>query len=172
MSNEELIARFISYDSQTGDLTMLPRPREAFKSDSEFKRWNTKFANKKVTNTHRSGYIRVIVNRQQYFAHRVAWFLYYGSWPESILDHVNRIRSDNRIVNLRLADYELNALNRTRAGKSKSKSKYRGVVLHRTGKWQAQITVKNRNKYLGLYATELEAKKAFDIAELKERDSA
>lgn len=43
-------------------------------------------------------------------AHRVAWFLSYGMWP-TMLDHINRVKDDNRICNLRETTYMDNALN-------------------------------------------------------------
>ena len=49
-------------------------------------------------------YQRINFEGVTYIASRVAWFLYYGEDPgELTVDHINRIRTDNRIINLRLA---------------------------------------------------------------------
>ena len=62
------------------------------------------------------GYIRVNIpengkNPPQIFAHRIAWFLYHGKWPEKYIDHINGNRSDNRIENLREVSHSENCKN-------------------------------------------------------------
>lgn len=58
------------------------------------------------------GYVKVSVgNQKRIRAHRVAWFLSYGCWPSDMIDHINRVRHDNRLSNLREADAKLNACN-------------------------------------------------------------
>jgi len=56
------------------------------------------------------GYIACKVNGKQLKGHRVAWYLAYGYWPSRI-DHINRDKTDNRLVNLREATTSTNALN-------------------------------------------------------------
>lgn len=51
----------------------------------------------------RDGYLMLKIKGKKYLAHRLAWFLCYGYFPKSELDHINRIRTDNRIENLREA---------------------------------------------------------------------
>lgn len=52
--------------------------------------------------------------KKGFYAHRVAWSLYYGRWPEGGLDHKNGCRTDNRIANLREATNQENAKNAKR----------------------------------------------------------
>ena len=49
----------------------------------------------------KDGYLIIKVKGKQFKAHRIVWLLHYGSFPKSEIDHINRIRTDNRIENLR-----------------------------------------------------------------------
>lgn len=49
----------------------------------------------------KDGYLILKIKGKQFKAHRVAWLLNYGCFPSNELDHINRIRTDNRIENLR-----------------------------------------------------------------------
>ena len=49
------------------------------------------------------GYVRIIIGGHTYRAHRIAWLIIHGAWPENELDHKNLLRSDNRLENLREA---------------------------------------------------------------------
>lgn len=76
-------------------------------------------------------------------------------------DHKNRIRHDNRKTNLRIVTREQNQ--RNRASNKNTSSKYKGVVWHKTRKkWQAQIKIKRKYYYLGVYDNEKEAAKIYD----------
>ncbi len=59
----------------------------------------------------KDGYLILKIKQQQYKAHRLAWFLYYGDFPQKEIDHINRNRTDNRIANLREVDRIDNILN-------------------------------------------------------------
>jgi hypothetical protein len=47
------------------------------------------------------GYRRVMIDGKRYLVHRLAWLMTTGSWPVQMLDHIDHIRSNNRIANLR-----------------------------------------------------------------------
>ena len=59
------------------------------------------------------GYLLIMVQSRLYRAHRLAWLHTHGVWPEDQLDHVNRIRTDNRIDNLRAVTNKQNGQNRS-----------------------------------------------------------
>lgn len=109
-----------------------------------------------------TGYMTVRVDTRSYYAHRLAWFYVYGSWPPDEIDHINGSRADNRIGNLRTATRKQNMENRTPAPGT---SGYRGVCwLDANQKWRASITHNRKNHYLGLFDTAEEASAAYKEA--------
>lgn len=79
--------------------------------------------------TKASGYVIVCVDRTLYRAHRLAWFYQYGRWPIGDVDHINRVRSDNRIANLREASRSDNLCNSSI--RSDNKCGIRGVSFNK-----------------------------------------
>ena len=57
------------------------------------------------------GYIQISIKSKLYSAHRLAWLYTYGHFPELEIDHINRIRNDNRIENLRDVSHTVNMNN-------------------------------------------------------------
>jgi hypothetical protein len=99
-------------------------------------------------------------------AHRIAWFLYHGVWPKDEIDHINNIRNDNRIENLREATRSENQANRKIDGCGTSK--YKGVSWRRRDcLWVAKIMVNQKSIWLGLYHNEEEAALAYNKAALE-----
>ena len=47
----------------------------------------------------------------------MAWFLTYGRWPQNTIDHINRVKTDNRLLNLRDVSQEANSRNMPRVTK-------------------------------------------------------
>ena len=52
----------------------------------------------------KDGYLIIKIKQRQFKSHRLAWFLYYGRFPDKEIDHINRERADNRLINLREVD--------------------------------------------------------------------
>lgn len=95
-----------------------------------------------------NGYRQVRSDGVIYPEHRLIFMLHHGFVPKQI-DHINCVRDDNRIENLRPCDQQQNCYNT--AGWSK-RSLPKGVTWHKHGKvYQAQISVGGRNKYLGQF---------------------
>jgi hypothetical protein len=94
------------------------------------------------------GYVQISINRKSYLAHRLAWQYVNGIWPIGRLDHINNIRNDNRIINLREATALSNSWNVAR--KRTNTSGYKGVSFRReTSKWRSRIMVNGSRKHLG-----------------------
>lgn len=97
----------------------------------------------------KDGYLTLMFKGKFLRQHRVAWFYTYGVWPEKQLDHINGVRSDNRIVNLRACDEQDN--NRNRAVSRNNTSGVSGVSFQQ-GKWMVRIrTDKQRRVFFGYF---------------------
>jgi len=81
--------------------------------------------------------------------------------PENkqIVDHINGIRYDNRVCNLRWATYSENS--RNSKSNDKSSSKYRGVSKYRN-KWRVTIDLDKKQYHLGYFSCEKEAALAYN----------
>ena len=99
------------------------------------------------------GYIRVGVLGKRVMAHRLAWLLVHGAWPDDQIDHINGNPADNRIGNLRCVPGAINNQNLRRAYASNKSSGLLGVVQAERGKWRAVIQVNGKKHRLGRFAT-------------------
>jgi hypothetical protein len=106
------------------------------------------------------GYIVIKINKKIYRAHRLAWLYVYGEFPLSILDHVNGIKNDNRISNLRNSTFQQNIFNRK--NESINTSGHKGVHWETAREaWKAVIVIDNQHIYLGRYKHKQEAINAY-----------
>lgn len=104
---------------------------------------------------HANGYVRIGLFGRKYPAHRLAWLHATGGWPEGQIDHINGIRSDNRLSNLRVVSCQENCKNLKI--KATNLSGVLGVSWCRGNElWRARIKVDGRDRHLG-YFQELEA---------------
>lgn len=98
-----------------------------------------------------TGYRRILVAGKKFKEHRLAWAMVHGEFPNSDIDHINGIRDDNRIVNLRLATRSQNAQN-LRGPTSLNKTGFLGVRKN-GNRWNAVITIDKQYIYLGCFKT-------------------
>ena len=119
-----------------------------------------------------TGYSRVRINNQRYFAHRIIWKYVYGDDPK-VIDHINGCTSDNRIENLRDVDSVGNA--RNRKTNVNNTSGVPGVSFEKnTGQWEkctkgkysVTIGIGGSKRKLGVYTTFMEALAARRAAEI------
>ena len=145
------IRQLLDYDQETGALTWRPRRREAFSRYQDWKRWVNLFAGRVAgSNSGALGYRQVFIFRRNYKAHRVAWAIHYGEWPDGQIDHINGDTGDNRIENLRVVTNAENQRNsKHRANNSSGRI---GVHWCAKGeKWAATIAGGGRRVSLGLF---------------------
>jgi len=102
------------------------------------------------------GYLIVTIDKKEYQLHRIIWSLHYKEpIPQGMLiDHINRDRTDNRIFNLRLADYKLNSTNKVVPPRYNINKPGKGVSYDKRRKrWRVRL----RDKDLGYHQTYAEA---------------
>jgi len=96
-------------------------------------------------------------HRLVYKLHNPEWDIFDSSQNNHI-DHINGIRDDSRIENLRVVTIQQNHFNRTKA---------KGYTLTAEGKYKGQIKFSDKLTYLGVYDTAEEARQAYLEAKLK-----
>jgi hypothetical protein len=98
------------------------------------------------------GYLTVNIDGKSFKLHRIAWLYVYGSMPLLDIDHINGVRDDNRIANLREASRSDNSQNR--ATNKNNKSGFPGVCWDATeSAWKAYIGHGGKPRFIGYYKT-------------------
>jgi len=146
----ETLRELLVLDASTGRLFWRERARKWFPSDRAWAAWNARYAGMETfTRVGHWGYRLGSIFNRGYRAHRVAWAIFYGEWPQEI-DHINHNRADNRISNLRSVSHQENNQNRGRH--RNNTSGVTGVEWNAAeGKWQARITIGGKARRLGLF---------------------
>lgn len=95
--------------------------------------------------------------------HSIVASAFLGVRPhKACTDHINRVKTDNRVVNLRYVSYSENRRNVDRVNNS---SKFNGVTWKKShNKWCAQISLNGSMKHVGMFLVEADAAKAYDDA--------
>ncbi len=158
------MAELIEYKADTGKLVWKPRPLSMFNSERACNSWNSRCAGKEALKTSdKKGYLFGPVMNTLFKAHRVAWAIHYGEWPNGDIDHINQVKDDNRINNLRVCTDSENLRNIPMF--STNKSGYKGVSFDkRQKKWTARISTGNSYKSLGYFSSPEKASDAYIIA--------
>ena len=155
------LRELLDYNPLTGVLYWRPRTGG---SEHYRKIWDANHANKPaMTYVNKGGYQQGMILRKTYLTHRVVWALVHGEWPPSNLDidHINRVKVDNRIANLRLATRAQNVCNRSQL---KSKALPKGVQKVASGRYGAMCRHSGKPNWLGTFDTVEEAAAAYDAA--------
>lgn len=96
---QELLKEILEYNPDTGHLTWL----------------SNKYARKvwvggRAGSLRKNGYREIKLFKKTYKEHRLIWFMVYGYWPK-VVDHINHVRDDNRLSNLREVTHAENMRN-------------------------------------------------------------
>lgn len=161
----------INYDPKSGLMTWKKRPAWTSKASKNnhnpkdvTERFNNRYAGSPALSAPKgNGYLYGNFRGKNILAHRAAWCMVHGSWPEQQIDHIDGNRSNNKITNLRDVSCSENARNRIR----KPKNIHYGIRPAKSNKlkWEARIMVNGKHKYLGYFATEAQAAQARIAAE-------
>jgi hypothetical protein len=147
MLTREDVLSLYDYDQETGSLF--------FKKGK-----GGENAGARAGSLHKSGYVRICINYEEHQLHRIVWLIEHGEFPSDEIDHINTVRTDNRICNLRIATRPQNLANR-KTHKT-NKSGHKGVHWDPEKKlWRAQISVGGKKKFIGRFKTADEAGKAY-----------
>lgn len=160
----EELRQLLRYEPETGKLFWRERPQGWFENSDYGKCWNGRNADQEAFagKWDDRGYGQGSLMGKKLLAHRVAFALYYGRWPDGAVDHINRDKSDNRISNLRVATKAQNAAN---TGPLAGTSSFRGVSARkRDGRWIATIVRGGKQRWLGAFKSEEDAARAYDRA--------
>jgi hypothetical protein len=147
MSNIDFteVSKILEYCRETGVFTWKVRVNSKVPSGS------------KAGTPQNKGYIFITIKGKKILAHRLAWFFEHGEFPNGYIDHINGVRTDNRIVNLRVVTCSENLQNQR---KPRGKNPYVGISA-KGDFWQAHIAANGKQKNLGTFKTPEEARSAY-----------
>jgi hypothetical protein len=154
---QEILKSWLHYDPETGVFTWLCGRR----------------AGRVVGSKRKDGYIHFEVAGTAYLAHRLAFLYVHGRFPKHTTDHINGVKDDNRINNLREATQGENVQNQrfpqdkiTNTGKKKSG--FIGVWWAKNNRlWCARITLNGKRFNLGYFKKVEDAAAAYIEAKRK-----
>lgn len=145
MITQKELKEIVEYNEDTGIFTWKVDKGRAKKGDI-------------AGSPHNNGYKQIRINKKLHLEHRLAWIYVYGKPPKNDIDHINGVRTDNSIKNLRECTRHQNLCNRT--VKVKSKSGIKNVCWHKQNQtWMVKIQVKGKHIHIGCF-------KDIELAEL------
>lgn len=152
------LKRLLIYNENTGELFWNNRPLSMFKSERDFKVWNTRYSGKHVgTKALFNGkwYISLTLFSKKYLAHRLIWLYVTGVEPDEI-DHEDSNGLNNKWCNLRNVTHQENCKN-TRMGKSNTSGTVGVHWCNRDKYWIARINVNGKTTGVGHFKNKQDA---------------
>lgn len=142
------IEQLLSYDHRTGSFTWKLDRSQRVKIGSIAGGLNG------------GGYVQISIGGKIFQAHRLAWIVCHGHEATGQIDHINRIKNDNRIENLRDVSRSENKQNTLLS--SANKSGFKGVSFKsELNKWYAQICLNKKKIHIGYFANKEDASQAY-----------
>ena len=168
----EMLRKLLRYDQDTGNMYWLERTPDMFTDGKQSAVHRCRICNSKFSGTEAlttgdgNGYLQGQIFGTMYKSHRVVWAIVHGEWPAGQIDHINGIRDDNRIENLRSVSAQENSRNKKIP--SDNTSGVMGVSWSkRYKKWESYIMADGKSKNLGYFYTKEDAVTARSEAEIK-----
>lgn len=145
-----LAREFLNYSPETGELSWKKKPAVRIPAGAV------------AGNVQRNGYRYVMFKGESIRAHRLAWLIVHGEWPSGDIDHINGVRDDNRLENLRSVARNVNAQNERKARVTNKSTGILGAYrVGNTGRFRAIIHVGGAPKNLGRFDTAEAAHEAY-----------
>lgn len=117
---------------------------------------NKKLIGLKAGSINSKGYMQIRIGGTFYRSHRLAWYYTYGKWPTGCIDHINRVKTDNRGGNLRDVSHRINCKNTN--VRSTSSTGISGVNrISNSSKYRTHISADDGREYLGIFEDFFEA---------------
>lgn len=137
------------------DLTVC-RLREVVSYDKDTGIFTNQKTGLPLARPHNAGYLTVFVGGKKHLAHRLAWLYVHGVWP-NVIDHIDGLRTNNALSNLRNVTKLINQQN-IKVARVNNACGYLGASFDRqTGRWMSQIRADGKKIHLGRFDTPEEA---------------
>jgi len=151
---------------QVSNLGRIKSLKRIVKKGYSYRTIKQKILNQLIINKYIYTGLRKNKKQKLYLVHQLVAIVFLNHKPDGhkiIVDHIDNNPLNNHVNNLQLITQRENtSKDRFRGNYS---SKYLGVCWNKKmGKWQVNIWVNYKNKYLGCFKTELEASKVYQNA--------
>ena len=159
------LLELLVYNSRTGLFKWKKRSKKYISTIASRNSWNRRYQGKQAGSLQKNGYVYITLFGRKFPAHRIAWAMKKGSWPDLVIDHIDGNRSNNTIKNLREVSTKEN--NKNQRIRINNTSGITGVrfCIDNFG-WIAEIGKDGDYITLGIYETVKEAVAARNAAEL------
>lgn len=149
--DQTLLRKLFDYDPSTGVVTRLVCTA------------NRQTVGEQVGAPGARGYLQATIHSEKYMLHRLIWMWVYGAWPAHKVDHINRVRSDNRLTNLREVTHAENCHNQSLS--TRNWSGFTGAAWDKSRcLWVASIGINGKQLHLGRFLTPELASAAYQAA--------
>jgi len=143
--SQEYLTTILHYCHESGLLSWKERPASMFNSAGHAERWNKQCANKNIDCINNAGYKVIRLSKRNYLVHRIIWLLYHG-YDATVIDHIDRDKTNNSIINLRNTSQAENCRNQSK--RPTNKSGITGVCYNKNrNTWLIQINLKSGKKF-------------------------
>ena len=139
MLTVEDLYKKLAYNKDTGEFTWL-----------EFNKYHPDLQGTKAGGLNSAGYVHIKIDGVKHKAHRLAFLYMEGKYPSKTVDHINRVKHDNRWCNLREAD--MFEQNENQCIRKDNTSGYKGINWNkRNRKWDVRLSINKQRLFLGTF---------------------